>query len=89
MSILCQLLGHKPPQSYSDNSSMGGGDYLWADHPYRDGIGRVHLRVYGICPRCGCDYQVGMTHLHKFEKFMHLRDFDDQCPTAATDEGEV
>ena len=89
MSILCQLFGHKPPQSYSDNSSMGGGDYLWADHPYRDGIGRVHLRVYGICPRCGGDYQVGMTHLHKFEKFMHLRDFDDQCPTAATDEGEV
>ena len=89
MSILCQLLGHKTPQSFSDHSSMGGGDYLSPSHPRRDNIGRVHLRVYGICTRCGGDYQVGMTHLHKFEKFMHLRDFDEDRPAAATEEGEV
>lgn len=82
MSILCQFFGHKPPQHFSDHSSMGGGDYLKAGHPYRDHIGRVHLRMYGKCPRCGREYQVGMTHLHQFEAFMHLRDFDDKASHA-------
>ena len=65
---------------------MGGGDYLIPDHPRRDGIGRVHLRVYGTCPRCGSRYQVGLTHLSRFEKFMHLRDFDDRAQQGVSDE---
>lgn len=72
MSIICKLLGHKPPQSFGPHSGMGGGNYLELSHPKRDGIGRVHLYVYGNCPRCGERFQVGMMHLHQAEPYLHL-----------------
>ncbi|WP_343577987.1 hypothetical protein [Pseudomonas sp.] len=72
MGILCTLLGHKPPKSVSKHAAMGGGDYLVPAQPHRDNLGRVHLHVYGDCPRCGERYQVGMMHLHSAMDFAHL-----------------
>lgn len=72
MSVLCSVFGHKPPKSYGPHSGMGGGDYLKTKHPKRDNIGRVHLYVYGSCPRCGEEYKVGMMHLHDPMKHAHL-----------------
>lgn len=73
MGLLCKLLGHKPPQPFGKYSGMGGGDYLTPAHPRRDHVGRVHLRVYGNCPRCGERYQVGAMHLHSALEFAHLQ----------------
>lgn len=72
MSILCAIFGHKPPKDRSEHARLGGGDYLSLEHPYRDNIGRVHLYVFGSCPRCGERYQVGMVHLSQAGQFMHL-----------------
>lgn len=64
MSILCELFGHKPPASYSEHSSWGGGNYLTvSNNAYVDGIGRGHANVTGMCPRCGANYIVGITHV--------------------------
>lgn len=65
MSLLCEIFGHKTPQSYSKYSGMGGGQYLRASGPKIDGVNRAHFRVYGKCPRCGQEYEVGMIHGHQ------------------------
>lgn len=65
MKFLCQWFGHKPPASFSQFAGMGGGNYLKAEGPIVDGVGREHYRLYGMCPRCGEDYQVAMIHGHQ------------------------
>lgn len=72
MSIICALFGHKAPGDFSYHAGMAGGYYLQLDHPRRDNIGRVHLLVFGTCPRCEKRHEVGMMHLSQAERFMHL-----------------
>jgi uncharacterized protein with PIN domain len=72
MSFLCNVFGHKPPSDYSRHSGTAGNAYLKTNHPVRDNVGRVHLHVYGSCPRCGQEYWVGIMHLHDPMKHRHL-----------------
>lgn len=68
MSILCGMFGHKTPESYSEYSGMGGGDYLSRRGWFEDGVGRIHVELYGKCPRCGNEYRVGRIHWPKLDK---------------------
>lgn len=65
MKILCELFGHKisgwqntyPPRTmrYLKYKNIG----------LIDGCGRMHVKLFAECDRCGKEYYVGNIHLDK------------------------
>lgn len=64
MNVLCALFGHKAPQ-YAHHKGWGGHEYCKLGLPYKDGVGRKHVSIFGDCARCGHNFKVGMAHLPK------------------------
>lgn len=63
MSIICSLFGHKPLTRDGWCGGVGYADVVGADV---DGIGRGHLYLRAICPRCGERYSI--CNVHGFTK---------------------
>ena len=57
MNILCCMFGHR-----SMDGIYGGAQYHTVHGSDVDGIGRVHLRLYAKCPRCGKHFASGVIH---------------------------
>ena len=51
---------HKPPRGYGKE----GAPYLRKELGPIDGMGTLHVRLYGECQRCGREYHIANIHLN-------------------------
>jgi len=68
MSILCSILGHKPPVYAEKGWYSPGQEYGKLSHFEADGIKRVHAYVEGECARCGESFRMARVHLPSAER---------------------
>ena len=57
MNIRCKLFGHALPEGW-----CGGAPYLRVGSVGQDHIDRVHVHLYGECPRCGEEWHICSMH---------------------------
>lgn len=58
MSLLCELFGHKRPLS----GWFGDGLHGRISYDAIDNVGRVHMSIYHVCPRCGVEHRAARFH---------------------------
>jgi len=58
--LICRILGHKIT-GYGDGTPYLRPTRNWAT---TDGVGVLHVPLYGRCDHCGSDVLVGMIHAH-------------------------
>jgi hypothetical protein len=63
MSLLCVLVGHKPPVYAKKGWYSPGEEYADVHVGAVDGIGRVHAEVTAKCARCGAEFIVCRIHV--------------------------
>ena len=57
--LICRLFGHRP---LTRAGWAGGVGYAQVSSSTVDGIGRGHLHLKAVCPRCGTEYLICNVH---------------------------
>jgi len=63
MSLLCELVGHKPPVYAEKGWWSPGQEYGKLVYDATDGIGRHHGHVTAECARCNVRFKVARVHI--------------------------